>query len=123
MQIVRAADRRTTTTPNATMTTLASPTLGGADSSLWLVEMPAGIQGPEHSFAGEIIWSITAGSASVRVGEVDHPLEVGDTVILPGGEMRQFTAGATGFSGIVTVRDGQVTRDSGESAGVPAWVA
>lgn len=123
MQIVRATDRRVSTTPNATMTTLASPTLGHAESSVWLVEMPADIQGPGHSFAGEVVWSITAGSATVRVGEVDHPLEAGDTVVLPAGEIRQFTAGATGFSGVVTVRDGEVTRDSGESAGVPPWVA
>ena len=123
MQIVRAASQRETKTPNATMTTLASPTLGGAESSLWLVEMPAGIRGPGHSFAGEVVWSITAGSATVRVGEVDHPLEAGDTVILPAGEMRQFTAGATGFSGVATVRSGEVTRDTGESAGVPPWVA
>ena len=123
MEIVHATDRRVSTTPNATMTTLASPTLGGAETSMWLVEMPAGIQGPVHSFAGEVVWSITAGSASVRVGEVDQPLEAGDTVVLAAGELRQFTAGATGFSGIVTVRDGQVTRDSGESAGVPPWVA
>lgn len=82
MQVVRAAQRRTTTTPNATMTTLASPTLGGAESSLWLVEMPAGIQGPEHSFAGEVLWSITAGSARVLVDGVEHPVEAGDTVVI-----------------------------------------
>ena len=123
MQIVRAAQRRTITTPNATMTTLASPTLGGAESSLWLVEMPAGIQGPEHSFAGEVLWSITAGSARVLVDGVEHPLEAGDTIVIPAGELRQFTAGATGFSGVVTVRDGEVTRGDGQSAGVPPWVA
>lgn len=123
MQIVHAADRRETTTPNATMTTLASPTLGGAESSLWLVEMPAGIRGPEHSFAGEVLWAITAGSGSVRVGDVEHPLAAGDTVVIPAGEMRQFTAGAEGFSAAVTVRDGEVTRGNGDPAGVPPWVA
>ncbi|MBB2890374.1 cupin domain-containing protein [Flexivirga oryzae] len=123
MQIVRAAERRTSTTPNATMTTLASPTLGGAQSSLWLVEMPAGIRGPEHSFAGEIVWSLTAGSGIVRVGEVESPLEAGDTVVIPAGELRQFTAGSTGFSGVVTVREGEAFLGDGSSAGVPPWVA
>ncbi|WP_446664407.1 cupin domain-containing protein [Flexivirga sp. B27] len=123
MQIVRAAQRRTATTPNATMTTLASPTLGAAGTSLWLVEMPAGIQGPEHAFAGEVVWAITEGSASVRVGESEHSLEAGDTVVIPAGVMRQFTAGATGFTGVVTVGEGEVTRGDGASAGVPPWVA
>jgi len=123
MQIVHVAQRRTSTTPNASMTTLASPSLGGAESSLWLVDMPAGIRGPEHSFAGEIVWAITGGSGSVRVGGVDHPLEAGDTVVIPAGEMRQFTAGADGFTGVVTVREGEVMRGDGSSAGVPPWVA
>jgi len=123
MQIVRATQRRTSTTPNATMTTLASPSLGSAESSLWLVDMPAGIRGPEHSFAGEVLWSLTAGSGTVRVDGVDHPLEAGDTVVIPAGELRQFTAGSTGFSGVVTVREGEAFLGDGSSAGVPPWVA
>lgn len=123
MQIVPAAARRETTTPNATMTTLASPTLGGAESSLWLVEMPPEQEGPEHAFAGEIVWSITSGSGKVRVGGADHALTTGDTLVVPAGEMRQFTSGATGFTAVVTVRGGEATRGDGQSAGVPSWVA
>lgn len=123
MQIVHAADRRETTTPNATMTTLASPTLGGAESSLWLVEMPAAVRGPEHSFAGEVLWAITAGCGTVAIGGGERPFEAGDTLVIPAGEMRQFTAGVAGFSAAVTVRDGEVTRGNGDPAGVPLWVA
>ena len=40
---VRAGENRRTETPNATMTTLASPTLGStAGLSMWQVEMAAG---------------------------------------------------------------------------------
>lgn len=123
MKIVRAGDRRTTTTPNATMTTLASPTLGGAESSLWLVDMPAGIEGPGHSFAGEVVWSITSGSGKVRAGGVEQVLEAGDTVVIPAGELRQFIAGTTGFTAVVTVREGEAFVGDGTSAGVPPWVA
>lgn len=123
MQIVRAASRRTTTTPNATMTTLASPTLGDAQSSIWLVEMPPDREGPEHAFAGEILWSITSGSGIVRVGGADQTLAMGDTAVLPAGEMRQFIAGAAGFTAVATVREGEVIRGDGQTAGIPPWVA
>lgn len=123
MQMVSAAQRRISTTPNGTMSTLASPTLGGAESTLWLVEMYPDAVGPEHSYAGEIVWAITSGSGRVLVGGVEHPLEAGDTLVIPGAEMRQFTAGAMGFTGVVTVREGEVTRGDGQAAGVPPWVA
>ena len=46
-QLVKRADTRTTVTPNATMTTLASPTLGATSGrSLWQVDMAAGASGP-----------------------------------------------------------------------------
>lgn len=129
MNLVTAAMRRSTTTPNATMTTLASPTLGGAHASVWLVEMPGGATGPAHAFAGELVWAITRGTARLTTGDPERPVEAvdlraGDTVVLPGGELRRFAAGPDGFSAMVAAAaPGEVTRAGGEPAGVPAWVA
>jgi hypothetical protein len=54
--VVKRADARITSTPNATMTTLASPTLGATDGrSLWVVDMTAGATGPMHIFDTEQI--------------------------------------------------------------------
>ena len=54
--LVRAAQARRTETPNALMTTLASPSQGPtAGLSMWLVEMRAGQQGPAHVFDTEQI--------------------------------------------------------------------
>ena len=48
---VRAGERRRTETQNATMTTLASATLGDTDGlSMWQVEMAGGSRGPRHVF-------------------------------------------------------------------------
>ena len=124
MQIVTAADRRRTTTPNATMTTLASPSLGRAAASLWLVEMPAGAAGPAHAFDSEVLWAITDGSATLEAGPTSYDLVAGDTVVLPAGEMRRFVAGAEGFSAVATTTGtGAVARQDGEPAGVAPWVA
>lgn len=124
MQIIAADARRATVTPNATMTTLASPTLGHATSSLWLVEMNPDVAGPMHAFAEEVVWAVTAGSATLRVDDVERRLGPGDTVVLPGGSMRQFVAGTDGCTAVATTAGtGEVTRQDGHPAGTPPWVA
>ena len=124
MHVVRSADRRVTTTPNGTMTTLASPTLGEARSSVWLVEMGPGAQGPEHSFVDEVVWAIIAGEASVTCDGSETTLDAGDTAVLPASAMRRICAGDAGFSAVVTTpAPGTVTRGDGEVVGVPEWVA
>ncbi len=124
MQIVTAADRRETATPNATMTTLASPTLGAAGASLWLVEMHPDAAGPVHAFDSEVVWTITHGRARLDVGAATYDLVAGDTAVLPAGEMRRFTAGPDGFGATATtVGSGTVTREDGGPGGVVPWVA
>jgi quercetin dioxygenase-like cupin family protein len=124
MQIVTADTRRSTTTPNATMTTLASPTLGAASVSLWLVEMQQGATGPVHAFDDEVVWSITRGEAELTCEGSSTRLGTGDTAVLPGGVMRRFVAGPEGFSAVVTTSTpGAVVRGDGTPAGTPEWVA
>jgi quercetin dioxygenase-like cupin family protein len=127
MRIVTADTRRSTTTPNGTMTTLASPTLGGARHPLWVVEMNPGAEGPVHAFEDEVVWAVTDGSGSVRVDGTETQVAAGDTVVLAGGELRRFSAGPEGFRAVVTTSaPGRVTRggdDDSEDAVVPDWVA
>jgi len=66
--LITAADTRQTVTPNATMITRASPTLGGsARLSVWEVRMPAGSEGPLHAFDSEQVWTVLAGELDVTV--------------------------------------------------------
>jgi quercetin dioxygenase-like cupin family protein len=124
MQIVRATDRRVTTTPNATMTTVASPTLGGCRGSLWWVEMNPGAENPEHAFEEEVVWAMTGGRATIWVAGEAHAVAAGDTMVLPGGEMRRMVAGAEGFTAaVLTAAPSAVTRADGLPAVVPPWVA
>lgn len=124
MQIITSGERRPVVTPNGTMTTLASPTLGGASSSMWTVHMNPGAAGPVHAFTDEVVWAVTDGHADVTCGDDSRTLAAGDTVVLPGGVMRQFVAGPQGFSAVASTGvPGTVQRaDTGESA-VPPWVA
>ncbi len=122
---VRAADTRRTDTPNAAMTTLASPTLGGTDSlSLWRVAMAAGQQGPLHIFDTEQIWTVLEGAVSVQTRQGTVELQAGDTLAVPAGIERQVTA-VQDTVAIVAGDSAASVFVPGEDAprGTPPWIA
>ncbi len=123
--LVRAGRARRTQTPNAQMTTLASPSQGPtAGLSMWLVEMRAGQQGPLHVFDTEQIWHLLAGEAEVTVGAERLALGPGDTVVLSAGAERQVSA-RTDARLVVCGRGDAVVHVPGEAAprGTPPWIA
>ena len=124
VSLVRAAQARRTETPNALMTTLASPSQGPtAELSMWIVEMRAGQQGPPHVFNTEQIWHLIEGEAEVTVGAGQLVLGPGDTVVLPAGIERQVSA-RTDAQLVVCGRGDAVVRVPGETAprGTPPWI-
>lgn len=93
MSIVQKHQVRVTATPNATMTTFASPTLGQSDAlSLWQVEMADGAEGPVHVFDVEQIWHVLHGTVEVDVDGAVATLTAGDSVRVAGAARRRFKA-------------------------------
>jgi quercetin dioxygenase-like cupin family protein len=122
--LIKHADTRTTVTPNATMTTLASPTVGATDGhSLWLVEMAADARGPLHVFDSGQIWTVLEGRVEIELGGLAHALEAGDTLVIPGAVARQVHAISScrmlvcgdGAAAVTVVGEN-------ESRGTPAWI-
>ncbi|MBW8806067.1 MAG: cupin [Catenulisporales bacterium] len=113
MPVIHAADHRRAETPSATMTTLASPTLGAAERPLWRVDVtPGAPAGPLHVINVEQIWTFTAGGARVELDGEPFEVRAGDTIVLPGEAERRVTGDPErGFTAIVT-----------SAAGVRAWV-
>lgn len=115
---------RTTETPNAVMTTFASPSQGSSGLSLWRVTMKGGAQGPLHVFDSEQIWTAVTGTASVEVAGETVELSAGDTVVLPAGASRRISA-AGDFTAIVaghgTAEVSVVGEESGR--GTPPWIS
>ena len=123
--LVRAGERRRCETPNATMTTLASPTLGAtAALSMWQVEMAAGAQGPRHVVDSEQVWTVLEGQLAAAVAGEESELRAGDTVVLPAGAQRQLSA-PTDVRVLVCGHGDATARVPGEHAprGTPPWVA
>ena len=126
MTVIRSADRRRTETPNAVMTTFASPTQGGAERSLWQVEIAADAAGPVHVMDVEQTWSFLAGTASVVVGDDVLELAAGDTVVVAAGLPRRFSAGPDGgFTAVVTSAATALATvpDSDAEPVNPPWIA
>lgn len=121
---VRAGDARRTETPNALMTTLASPSQGpSSELSMWLVEMRNGQHGPLHIFDVEQIWHVLAGETEIFVGGESLQLMAGDTLVIPAGLQRQVHA-RSDVRFVVCGRGDAIATVPGEttSRGVPAWI-
>lgn len=125
MPIVRRAEHRRTETPNAVMTTLASPTLGGSAYALWRVDMQPGQAGPLHTFDQEQIWTVVRGRATVDLADETIAIEDGDTLVVPARLLRRFKADSdTSLSAIVTAHgEARASLADGTDRGVPDWIA
>jgi quercetin dioxygenase-like cupin family protein len=125
MSFVSHADSRRTETAAGVMTTLASPTLGGAQRSLWRVEMKPGANGPAHTFDVEQVWTATDGGATIELADEQLTLRPGDTVIMPAAVPRQVNAHPDkGFTAIVTAPgNARASLLDGTDKGVPPWIA
>lgn len=126
MTVIRKAERRRTETPNAVMTTFASPTQGGAERSLWQVDAAAGSSGPLHVFDVEQTWTVLDGAATVDLDGATHELEAGDTVVIPAGVPRRFSAGPDrGYTAVVTAAATALATVPGSDGDPvnPAWIA
>lgn len=107
MPVIRHAQSRRTETPNAVMTTLASPAQGGAGHSLWRVDMRPGATGALHAFDAEQVWTVVEGGATVELDGEALSVVPGDTVVMPAAAPRRVYADSeTGFAGVVAAPPG-----------------
>ena len=122
---IRAADQRVVTTPNASMTTLASPTQGRSDDlAMWRVEMNAGQRGPRHIFDSEQLWAASSGTVVINLDGEQLTLGAGDAIVLPANAQRQISA-ETDATAIVCGHGRAIARVPGEDAsrGTPPWIS
>jgi quercetin dioxygenase-like cupin family protein len=112
VRVIAPEPAHTTATPNATMTRLATPTLGSRTLSTWRVEMEAGATGPTHTVDREQVWTLTTGTLTfTTTGEGEGALvTAGQTVVVPAGLERRVQAGDRGARAHVAMpSDGRVS--------------
>lgn len=123
--VVRAGGMRRTETPNAVMTTVASPTQGPSSKlSVWRVEMRPGQRGPRHAFDSEQVWHVLDGQVEISAGGELLTLGPGDAVVLAADMERQISA-VTAAHLIVSGHGTATATVPGEAAPgvVPAWIS
>ncbi len=69
----------------ARFTSLATPTRGARDTSVWQVEIEAGTPAKPHSLTREEVFVVLEGTASVRLAGDDDTARAGDAIVVPAG--------------------------------------
>jgi quercetin dioxygenase-like cupin family protein len=90
--LTAAADAPRHETPNAVMRTLAAPSLGACELSVWEVAMRAGQRGPAHAVDREQVWTVLDGELRVEAGGEALTVGAGDALRLAAGVLRQIAA-------------------------------
>lgn len=103
-------------------TSLATPTRGTAETSVWTVEIPPGNPGVPHRLTREEVFVVLGGAAEVGIGgEVSHA-SPGDAIVVPADT--PFTLAATGNEPLralcVLPVGGQARHEGGEPF-TPPW--
>lgn len=123
MTVIPAADRRVTTTPNATMTTCSSPDQGASSLALWRTTMAPGAAGPWHRLDGEQVLLVLDGAVHLEHDGTDR-LGPGDVAVLPADAERRITADPELGAELVCAspRPLRAHDGDGHDRGVPDWM-
>jgi mannose-6-phosphate isomerase-like protein (cupin superfamily) len=85
MPVVATPDTPTHDLGSTRFTSLASPTRGSRETSVWQVEIDAEAEPTPHSVSREEVFVVLSGTASVRIDGVEQTAASGDAIIVPPG--------------------------------------
>jgi mannose-6-phosphate isomerase-like protein (cupin superfamily) len=83
--VLSAPERPTHSLPGTSFTSLATPSRGSSDLSLWTVEIAPGTPATPHSLTREEVFVVLAGTASVVLDDVAALAQTGDAIVVPAG--------------------------------------
>jgi mannose-6-phosphate isomerase-like protein (cupin superfamily) len=85
MPVIAAPSSPTHEVGGTKFTSLATPSLGCARTSIWQVEIPAGEEPTPHELTDEEIFVVLEGAAAVTIDGEVSAAGVGDAVVVPAG--------------------------------------
>src|SRR4051794_39780634 len=85
MAVIPAPPAPTHELEGARFTSLATPSRGSTDTSVWLVELAAGTAGVPHRLTREEVFVVLDGRAEVRLGGACSVAVAGDAIVVPAG--------------------------------------
>jgi mannose-6-phosphate isomerase-like protein (cupin superfamily) len=93
MTIISAPQRATHDTGAARFTSLATPSRGSTETSVWHVEIEVGAPAAPHSLTREEVFVVLDGTASVRIGDVVGLAKKQDAIVVPADTEFELTNG------------------------------
>ena len=101
MPVIERDDQRHHELHGTRFHTLASPSLGSEETSVWRVHLPARTPGLPHRLTREEIFVVVSGCATATLDGTAHPLSAGVTLVLPAGVELSLETGAEPLEAIV----------------------
>jgi len=83
MPVIPAPPSATHELPHARFTSLATPSRGSQETSLWRVEIQAGAPATPHQVTREEVFVVLTGHASVVIGVERAEARPGDVIVVP----------------------------------------
>ena len=83
MPVIAAPAGHTHELPGTLFTSLATPSRGSADLSVWRVEVAPGTSSPPHELTREEVFVVLAGRAVVQLGGQRLEAGAGDAIVVP----------------------------------------
>lgn len=83
MSIITSPPAATHQLGGARFTSLATPSRGSAETSVWLVEIEPGSPPTPHALTREEVFVVLAGAASVELDGTPGTAHVGDAIVVP----------------------------------------
>jgi len=112
MGVITATDAPTFDAGGATITGLAAPSRGSADTAVWRVRFRADQPSPAHALSREEIFIVLEGALTARYGDRQETVSAGGALIVePGEEFRLVAAGGPAEAVCVMPVGGQAISD------------
>lgn len=83
MPVLAAPSKPTHDLGGASFTSLATPSRGSRDTSVWVVAIAPGTPAVPHSLTREEVFVVLAGAAAVKLDGVPAIARVGDAIVVP----------------------------------------
>ncbi len=109
--------------PGARFETLASPSLGSEETSVWRLRLEPHTPGVPHRVTREEIFVVLNGTATASLDGTALPLGAGSSLVLPRNVEFALATGADGFEAIVCMPVGGQGRLGEGEPFTPPWAS
>lgn len=120
MPVITATDAPVFDAGNATITGLASPSRGAADTAAWRVRLAADAPSPAHSLDREEIFVVLEGSVTAQFEGRAETAEAGGALIVPAGETFSLVAQGAAAEAVCILPVGATATVNGDTF-TPPW--